>query len=143
MCMAQVQAVKLITIIVVEPNEPLRRTIRWVLSHSQRCRLLGEAKSEEEALAKVAELGPDIVLLDVSLALGGMAALGRLASAFPSTRVVALLSDYSDEYRSSAHAHGAFACVAKEHLEEHLAWAVQKALAAAASPSQEARNDQG
>ncbi|MFQ5880686.1 MAG: response regulator [Dehalococcoidia bacterium] len=117
-----------LSVLVVEPSQPLREAIKWVLSHNERCLLTGEARDEEEAMAKAAELQPAMVLLDVGVAAGGMAALGRLARAFPETRVVALLSDYSDEYRSSAHAHGAFACVAMEHLEEHLAWAVQKAL---------------
>ena len=142
----RVLRLKTLRVVVFEPNDPLRQAIKWVLSHNHRCWLVGEARSEEEALVELVEAEPDIVLVDVSAGAGGMATLGRLAGAFPATRMVALLSEYSDEYRSSAHAHGAFACVAKEHLEEHLAWAVQKVLAAVGaevSLLEEASGDQG
>lgn len=121
--------VETVKVLVVEPNGPLRETIKWVLVANKSCCVVGEANDLEEATTRVAQLQPHVVLVDVSAIPDGMAALRSLASDFPQTRAVALLSYYSDEYRALAHASGAFACVAKEHLEEHLAWVLEKALA--------------
>jgi hypothetical protein len=50
--------------------------------------------------------------------------LADLATHSRRAKVAVLLSDYTPEYRAAAHARGAFACIDKQHLEEHLAWAI-------------------
>lgn len=114
-----------VRIVIVERNSLFRETIRRVLERYNECTIVGEASDLAQATASIRQHQPDLVLLDLSLApRGGFAALRRLTNQFPTTRFAALLSEYTPEYRSAVHAHGGFYCIAKDHLEEHLAWII-------------------
>lgn len=113
-------------LLVVEPYGPLRETIKRLLELHEGCCLIGEASNSEETLAKVEESRPDLAILDLNLP-GALALLAGLAARFEGVKLAVLLSDYTEAYRAAVHARGAFACIDKEHLEEHLAWAIARA----------------
>lgn len=114
-----------VRIVIAEKNPLFRETIRRVLERHSGCTIVAEVSSLAETAASISEHQPALVLLDLSLApRGGFAALRRLSLQFPQTRFAALLSEYTPEYRSAVHAHGGFYCIAKDHLEEHLAWII-------------------
>lgn len=113
-------------LLVAGPHGPLRETVKRLLQLHEGCCLVGETSNSEETLAKVEELRPDLAILDLSLP-GGLALLAGLAARFAGVKLAVLLSDYTEAYRAAVHARGAFACIDKEHLEEHLAWAIARA----------------
>ena len=74
--------------------------------------LVGEAADGEAALAHVAQLRPDVVLLDVwMLRLDGIAAIAQIKRRWPCTRVV--VHSLAEERASDALAAGADAFVPK------------------------------
>ena len=52
--------------------------------------VVGEAGSADEALAKVEELRPDVVLMDISMPGGGVMATREISQRFPDTGVIIL-----------------------------------------------------
>ena len=56
-----------IRLLVVDDHEVARRGIRSVLSGDPNLEVVGETANSEDAVQKVRELHPDIVLLDISL----------------------------------------------------------------------------
>lgn len=108
-------------ILIADRNTHFRETIRRVLAPFPQCQVVAEAATLEEASQRIAETAPDLVLLDLSLVSGqGLAPLGELARRHPGVRLVVMLSDYSDAYRTAVQALGQHLYVAKDQLEEHL-----------------------
>jgi DNA-binding NarL/FixJ family response regulator len=86
-------------LIVVDDHPLWRQTLCSVLERGDVGRVVGEAADGETAVALVAELEPDLVLMDMHLpGIGGAAATAAVVADHPSTRVLVLSS--SDE-RSS------------------------------------------
>jgi len=113
-------------LLIAGPHGPLRETVKRLIELYEGCSVVAEASSGEETVAKVAELRPDLTILDLNLP-GGLAVLGCLAGQFRGVKLAVLLSEYTEAYRAAVQARGAFACIDKEHLEEHLAWAIGRA----------------
>ena len=66
------------TVFIVDDEKNIRRTVRMVLEGEGYS--VEEASSGEEALARIAEIGADVVLLDVQLpGMSGLEAIERIA----------------------------------------------------------------
>lgn len=66
-----------------------------------------EAASGEEALEKLRDLVPELVLLDVNMpGMGGFAAAEKIRSAYPQTRITLLTANVQDATRDRAAALG-------------------------------------
>ena len=114
-----------IRILIADRKAHFRETVRRVLDLYSNCEVTGEAASLPEAMAKIAEARPDLVLLDLSLvASPGLTRLRRLAQNYPWLRIVVLLTEYSPDYETAIQSLGQYPCVAKDRLEEHLPWAI-------------------
>ena len=76
---------------------------------------VGEAGSGEEAIVAVAELHPDLVLLDVRMpGIGGIEAARRIAAAYPDVVVVLISVDDQADVQVAAEESGAAALVGKQ-----------------------------
>ena len=77
--------------------------------------VVGLAKNGEEALAKAAELKPDIVLMDVHMpVMDGVEATGRLIKAQPGVKILILSTYDEDEYVRKALSLGAAGYLLKD-----------------------------
>ncbi|MFN2607712.1 MAG: response regulator [Acidimicrobiales bacterium] len=87
-----------ISVLVVDDQELFRQGLRAVLASDAGFEV-AVAADGEEAVAVVAELAPDVVLMDVRMpGLGGIEATRRVRETAPSTRVVMLTaSDEEDD----------------------------------------------
>ncbi len=86
-----------VRVIVADDQTPFRRAVRAVLGATDDFELVGEASSGEEAVALVASLRPDLVLMDIMMpGIGGIAAARSIAAASPGTLTI-LLSTYREE----------------------------------------------
>ena len=86
-----------VRVLVADDHEPFRGAARSVLATTHGFELVGEASSGEEAVDLVAELRPDLVLMDIKMpGLGGIGATRSIVDAHPSTAAV-LLSTYREE----------------------------------------------
>ena len=91
------------TVLIVDDDDEFRG-LACALLDGGRLRVVGEAAGCEEALARVAELGPAVVVVDVGLPDGdGFALAERLAVADPPPAVVLVSSRDERTYRDRLH----------------------------------------
>jgi DNA-binding NarL/FixJ family response regulator len=77
--------------LLVDDHAPFRAGLRALLATSPDIEVCGEAASGEEALAVLARLQPDVVLLDLTMpGMGGIAATERMVRMSPHVRVLIL-----------------------------------------------------
>jgi len=77
--------------LIVDDSEFARRGIRTILAGSPLFEVVAEAGDGEEGIARVRELAPDLVLMDLRMPrLGGLEAIRLIKEEFPSTLVVVL-----------------------------------------------------
>lgn len=78
-----------------------------------------EAENGQQAVEKVKELKPDLVLLDISMpVMNGLRAAYEIRRVAPSTKIIFFSVDGSGDVRSAAHALGAHAFVTKSEGPE-------------------------
>ena len=83
-----------VRVLIVDDQEPFRRAMAAVVAATDGFSVAGSATTGEESLVAVAELRPDLVLMDVNLpGIDGIEAARRL-TADPDGPVVVLLSTY-------------------------------------------------
>ncbi|HEX8700093.1 MAG TPA: response regulator transcription factor [Myxococcaceae bacterium] len=87
----------MIRLVLVDDHALVRQGIRSLLELTPDLRVVGEAADGEEALARVAELNPDVVLMDVRMPrMNGLEALRALRRTDPGRRVV-LLTTFDED----------------------------------------------
>ena len=118
-----------IRVLVVEDHLFFRSSfIQW-LNRQQTLTCCGEAGTMAEARHAVAELRPDVVLLDLRLPDGeGMDLIRELSETHPQTRVIALSQSDEDTYAHRALRAGARGYVMKSEATETALSAIQTAL---------------
>lgn len=84
--------------LIVADDHPIVRTgLRGMLADQERFALVGEASDGAEAVALVARLHPDVVLMDLRMpTLDGVGATGAIRRQFPQTHVLVLTTYDSD-----------------------------------------------
>jgi len=119
-----------IRVLIADDQALFRRGLSVVLGASSDIAVIGEAGDGEEAVAKAAELVPDVVLMDVRMpGLGGIEAARRIRRALPATKVLMLtVSDEEDDLYESVKA-GANGYLLKEIAVEELAQTVRAVMA--------------
>jgi NarL family two-component system response regulator LiaR len=108
-------------ILIVEDHDALRESLqKWLGAVFQDSSVL-QSKSAEEALAKVLEMQPDVVLMDIMLpGMSGIDATRLIRDAVPKAQVV-MLSIYEDSaYRAGAAVAGANAYIPKRKMGTEL-----------------------
>ena len=84
--------------ILLVDDHPLTRAALAALLKQHAFDVVGEASDGEEAIARAAELHPDLILLDLSMpGLEGLAALPRLRDAAPDCEVVVLTASGTED----------------------------------------------
>ncbi len=90
---------KRIRLLVVDDHTLVRDGIRALLGLVADIEVVGEATNGKEALEKVAQLAPDVVLMDLAMPImGGLEATRRIRRQFPATKVLALTQYDDSEY---------------------------------------------
>jgi DNA-binding NarL/FixJ family response regulator len=89
----------MIRVLVVDDHAMVRSGLEQLLGTADDIELVGMAPDGEVAIALVAELAPDLVLMDLAMpVLDGVEATRRITAEHPGTQVVALTS-FSDRQR--------------------------------------------
>jgi two-component system, NarL family, response regulator LiaR len=118
-----------ITIFIVDDHAVVRQGIRTLLGMHSDLQVVGEAESAETALRLIAQLLPNVVLMDLLLpGMNGVEATRQVKRISPSTQVVVLTSYAEDEHIFPALRAGAISYILKDIRPRALAESLRKAV---------------
>jgi DNA-binding NarL/FixJ family response regulator len=122
-----------VRVLLVDDQALFREALATLLGARPEVTVVGEAGNGAEALARSAELSPDVVLMDLHMpVLDGIAAIRRLRAEQPGVRVLALTTFDDDEDVFAALRAGAVGYLLKDVASDRL---VEALLAAARGES--------
>ena len=109
------------TVLLVDDHPVFRQGLRSLLKDEEDMRVVGEAGDGQTALARVGELSPDIVVMDVTMPeLNGIEATKGILSEFPDTKIVALSIHSEKQFVQDMLQAGAAGYILKESVPEDL-----------------------
>jgi two-component system NarL family response regulator len=116
-----------IRVVISDDHQLFRRGLKMVLEAEEDIEVVAEAADGQEAVSRVEELAPDVVLMDVRMPrMGGIEATRAIRQLFPTTRIIVLtVSDEQDDLYGAVKA-GANGYLLKEVSIEEVADAVRK-----------------
>jgi len=85
---------KILRVFVVDDSDVLRESLIRMLSELERVEVVGEAAGRDQALAEIARLKPEVVILDIQLQQGnGIEVLAEIKKTAPGPTVI-MLTNY-------------------------------------------------
>lgn len=119
-----------IRVVISDDHDLFRRGLKMVLEAEEDIEVVAEAADGQEAVSRVEELAPDVVLMDVRMPrMGGIEATRLIRQLFPTTRIIVLtVSDEEDDLYGAVKA-GANGYLLKEVSIEEVADAVRAVFA--------------
>jgi DNA-binding NarL/FixJ family response regulator len=116
---------KLLRILIADDQALIRRAVRLLLESHEGWTVVGEASNGREAVAKTAELKPDVVVMDVSMPeKNGLDATREIHQEFPQVNVLILTLYQFPELAKTAQDMGARGCLLKSDSNRYLIPAV-------------------
>ena len=115
------------SILIVDDNSAIRSTLRSYLEQYREWSVCGEAENGQDALEKVKQLCPDVVLLDFQMPImNGLDAARRITQLAPGTIMLMLTMHYSQELMKEAEAVGIKQVLSKsDAIRDHLLISLQ------------------
>lgn len=118
---------KSIRIILADDHTLVRAGIRALLEKLPGVEVVGEAGDGREAMKLVKQLGPDVVLLDITMpGLNGLDVATRIVKEYPKVRVIILSMHNNEEYYWRALKAGAAGYLLKKAATAELETALQR-----------------
>lgn len=118
----------LIRLVIADDHELIREGIKKIVRHCADLKVVGEAADLKQATALIAQLQPDLVVLDVTLPdADGLEGLAALRRHFPELRIVMLSMHPEERYAVEALRAGALGYVSKGAATVELVEALRKA----------------
>lgn len=122
----QEQEPTLIRIVVVDDHSVVREGLKALIGIKPDMEVVGEAKDGQEAIEKVDEVRPDVVLLDLVMPnKDGLTAILEIKEQHPTTRILVLTSFADDEKVWKAIKGGALGYLLKDSLPTQLMQAIR------------------
>jgi two-component system, NarL family, response regulator DevR len=113
-------------ILLVDDHEVVRIGLKALLERHPQFTVVGEAASAREALEEVANLKPEVVVMDIRLpGTSGIEACEEIVAKFPGTKVIMLTSYAEDEMLFSAIRAGASGYILKQIGSDDLVHALE------------------
>lgn len=120
----------MIRVIIADDHELIREGIKKIVRHSADLKVVGEAADLKQAIALIAQVRPDVAVLDISLPdYDGLDGLAELRRHFPELRIVMLSMHPEERYALAALRAGALGYVSKATAPAELVDAVRRAAA--------------
>jgi DNA-binding NarL/FixJ family response regulator len=114
-----------VRVVLVDDDDLMRAGLRSVLSSDETIEVVGDAGDGREAVTRIRELHPDLVLMDIRMPnLDGISATREVLSAAPDVKVVVLTTFEQDDYIFDALSAGASGFLLKRTQPEELIAAI-------------------
>lgn len=115
----------MIKVLLVDDHELVRTGLRHILEGMSDIKVVGEARSGEDAIAQAKALSPDIILMDINMpGIGGIEATRRVRRLHPEIQVIAVTVHSDAPFPAQLHDAGALGYLTKgcpaEELQEAL-----------------------
>ena len=115
-----------IRVLLAEDQTIVRKGLRSLLDSEAGIEVIGEAEDGREAIRKVEQLLPDVVLMDITMpALNGLEATRQIKNWFPEVKVLVLTMHANEEYVFQMLRAGASGYVVKQAAVTELVTAIQ------------------
>lgn len=115
-----------ITVVVCDDAQQLRTLLRYAFEDEPDLRLTGEAADGADAIALIADVRPDVVLLDLSMPqMGGLEAIPEIRRVSPRSAIIVFSGFKADGAAEAAMATGADRYLEKGANIESVAAAVR------------------
>ena len=119
-----------VRVLLVDDHNMVRQGLRSLLNQYQDIYVVGEAGDGEEAIAKVAEANPSVVLMDITMPrMDGVTATRLIKARHPEVAVLGLSFMTGGHQVEALLRAGAVAVLAKERAPEDLYRALKSAVA--------------
>ena len=120
---------KKVRIVLAEDHTILREGLRALLSADPKFEIVGEAADGRQAVRAVEKLGPDLVMMDLSMPrMTGMDAIREIKKRCPETKIMVLTVHKTEEYLRTTLQAGANAYVLKDATRDELLMAIENVL---------------
>ncbi|WP_067544519.1 response regulator [Nocardia crassostreae] len=117
----------MITVLLVDDQRLVRAGLRMLIESTEDLRVVGEAANGVEAIRLAAELGPDLILMDLRMpGLDGVAATERLVRGGSSAKILVLTTFDDDDHLFPALAAGATGYLVKDTEPGELLTAIRR-----------------
>ena len=115
-----------IRLLLADDHAVVRSGLRMLLEAQPDMTIIGEAETGQEAIRRVAELSPDVVLMDIEMpGMNGIEATRRIKANAPASAVLALTMYEDDQYFFEMLRAGASGYVPKRAAPDELASAIR------------------
>ncbi len=119
-----------VRIVLADDHTILREGLRALLSADPDFEIIGEAGDGREAVRCVEKLGPDLLLMDLSMPrMSGMDAISEIKKRYPKTKIIALTVHKTEEYLLSTLQAGVDGYVLKDATHDELVMAIHNVMA--------------
>jgi DNA-binding NarL/FixJ family response regulator len=116
----------MIKVLLVDDQSLIRQGLKALLELEPDLEIVGEAENGEIAVNLVAQLQPDVILMDIRMPImDGVAATREIQQRFADKKILVLTTFDDDEYITAALKHGAMGYLLKDTPSEELAVAIR------------------
>lgn len=120
----------MIKVLLVDDHDLVRMGIRSLLADIENIKVIGEAKSGEEAITQAKQLEPDVILMDVKMpGIGGLEATKRILRQNPNSKILAVTVYGEEPYPSMVLQAGATGYLTKGASVEEMVQAIHAVFA--------------
>lgn len=115
-----------IKVLLADDHKIFRQGLRGLISDEKDLAMVGEAEDGRDAIAQIAKLRPDVVIMDVGMpALNGIEATRQIMKDFPKTRVIALSMHVDEKFVAEMLRAGAVGYLCKKCDADELVAAIR------------------
>ena len=117
-----------IRVLLVDDHPIVRQTLRTALEPHTKIEVVGEASDGEEAIVRVEQLQPAVVIMDIYMGrMDGITATRLIKAQHPQVAVIGLTVEQKDYQLYAMHKAGAIEIIGKQNMAE-LPGAIQRAV---------------